>query len=403
MIRNCLAEPHLTARQIPFSHKRRGLCSVTVSFTACRICNYTESKKDITISQNSNSGLWNPLFVPPFEPPSNFADQINDPSSPIFINSSAPNLLFQLPTNASSGIESFAYSVGLHPEDLFGICLSIFLAIIAATIVLSIAVWCIDWLASLMSGTFTKAAPALSGSRSPRYSSASKDMLDAIAQLQSSEENRSANGHGLFRGTSRFPYGRPWWKLRSSFVSFHGSVLQGNLIRILMLFHLPITIFSCYQMTLGRSRASLVSIILSAISFSILSVLLPVALVIRLSFTHTTKLYDETWTLLSLGPLYNHYRHGSQLFACLLFATNLAFGVTIGCGQNSGTVQAIVILVVEVISALGTSVWLPWGHGASMGLISFLFCVARIVVAVLLVILTPIVRIFLLIMIVHQC
>jgi len=36
---------------------------------------------------------------------------------------------------------------------------------------------------------------------------------------------------------------------------------------------------------------------------------------------------------------------------------------------------------------------LPWGHGASMGLISFLFCVARIVVAVLLVILTPTVSI----------
>jgi hypothetical protein len=328
---------------------------------------------------------------------------MNNPSSPIFINSSSPNFLFQLPPNASFGIESFAYSVGLRPQDLFGICLSVFLAIIAATIVLSIAVWGIDWIASLLSGSFSKSTPALNGSRSPRYSSASKDMLDGIAQLQNSEENRSSSGHGLFRGTSRIPYGRPWWKLRSSFMSFHGSVLQGNLIRILMLFHLPITIFSCYQMTLGRPRASLVSIILSVISFSVLSVLLPVALIIRLTFTHTTKLYDETWTLLSLGPLYNHYRHGSQLFACLLFATNIAFGVTIGCGQNSGTVQAIVILVVEVISALGTSVWLPWGHGASMGLISFLFCVARIVVAVLLVILTPIVRNFLRIMMFQYC
>jgi choline-glycine betaine transporter len=63
--------------------------------------------------------------------------------------------------------------------------------------------------------------------------------------------------------------------------------------------------------------------------------------------------------------------------------------VTIGCGQHSGTAQAIIILVAEVVSALVTSVWLPWGAGAGMGLISFLFCVARIVVAVLLVILTP--------------
>lgn len=288
-------------------------------------------------------------------------------------------------------MESFAYSVGVRPEDLFGICLAIFLAIIAATIVLSMTVWGIDYIASLISGGFRHSTPVLNGSRSPRYSSASKDMLDGISQLQSTEENRSSNGHGIFRATSRFPFGRPWWKLRSSFVSFHGSVLQGNLVRILILFHLPVTIFSCYQMTLGRSRASLASIILAAIAFSVLSVILPIVLITRLTFTNTTKLYDETWTLLSLGPLYNHYRHGSQLFACLLFATNLAFGVTIGCGQKSGTAQAIIILVVEVISALGTSVWLPWGHGASMGLISFLFCVARIVIAVLLVILTPIV------------
>ena len=42
------------------------------------------------------------------------------------------------------------------------------------------------------------------------------------------------------------------------------------------------------------------------------------------------------------------------MFTSLLFVTKLAFGVTIGCGQGSGTAQAIIILV-EVISALVTS------------------------------------------------
>ena len=216
-------------------------------------------------------------------------------------------------------------------------------------------------------------------------------MLESIGQIRDNEENRSLNGPGLFQSSPRFGSSRRWWRLNSNFVSLHGSVLQGNLVRILILFHLPITIFSCYQFTVGRPEATLTSIILAALSFAIFSVLIPIVLVVRLTLTNTTKLYDETWTLLFLGPLYNHYRHGSQLFACLLFATNLAFGITIGCGQKSGTAQAIVILVVGVMSALGTSVWLPWGQGASMGLISFLFCVARIVIAVLLVILTPIV------------
>ncbi|PCH40942.1 hypothetical protein WOLCODRAFT_137091 [Wolfiporia cocos MD-104 SS10] len=349
---------------------------------------------NITLSQGAGAGheRWNPLTVPPYEPPSDFAEQLNNASSPIYIDATAPNLIFQLPLDAVDGLSSFAWAIGVRPQDLFGICLTLFLAIIAATIVLSAVVWVLDWLGALLMNGGAHSTSGVGGTRSPRYSSGSKDLLDGASPLQA-DENRSLNSHFLFRSATFFPAGRPWWRLRTNWVSYHSSVLQGNLVRILILFHLPVTIFSCYQMTLGRANASLASIVLAAISFAILSVLLPVVLVIRLSLTNTTKLYDETWTLLSLGPLYNHYRHGSQLFACLLFATNIAFGVTIGCGQKSGTAQAIIILVVEVLSALGTSVWLPWGQGASMGLISFLFCVARIVIAVLLVILTPIVSV----------
>ncbi|OJT05400.1 hypothetical protein TRAPUB_3841 [Trametes pubescens] len=349
---------------------------------------------NITISQGKNA-RWNPLSVTPYDPPSNFADQLSDSTSPIFINSSAPNYFFQLPDNATTGIPSFAWSVGLRPQDLFGVCLTLFLAIIAATIVLSILVWLFDLLMSVLSGGTGTNHPAatLAGSRSPRYSAGSKDMLDGPG-MSTVEENRSYNGNFLFRGApARFPVGRSWWRSRGSFISFHGSVLHGNLVRILILFHLPITIFSCYQLSLGKAQVSTGTLVLAALAFAILSVLIPGFLVLRLTLTRTSKLYDETWTLLSLGPLYNHYRHGSQLFACTLFAINLAFGVTIGFGQKSGTAQAIVILVVEVAAALGTSIWLPWGQGASMGLISFLFCVGRIVIAVLLVILTPVVSI----------
>lgn len=348
---------------------------------------------NITISQGSTGAheRWNPLTVPLYAPPSNFADQLSNSSSPIYIDADVPNVIFQLPTDATSGLSSFAWTIGVRPQDLFGICLTLFLSIIGGTVVLSVLVWGLDWIISLLIHGDSQSSNGLAGTRSPRYSAGSKDLLDGVGQIPS-DENRSLNSHFLFR-SAFFPSGRPWWRLRSSFISYHSSILQGNLVRILIWFHLPVTIFSCYQMTMGRQNASLGSIVLAAISFAVFSVLIPIFLVVRLTTTNTTKLYDETWTLLSLGPLYNHYRHGSQLFACILFATNIAFGVTIGCGQKSGTAQAIVILVVEVASALGTSVWLPWGQGASMGLISFLFCVARIVIAVLLVILTPIVSV----------
>ena len=246
---------------------------------------------------------WNPLSIQPYDPPSEFADQLNDAGSPLFLDSSAPNLIFQLPSDAKQGISSFAYSVGIRPQDLFGTCMVLFLAILAGTIVLSVLVWLVDWVCSRAVGRTYQSNAGLPGTRSPRYSTGSKDMLESIGQIRDNEENRSLNGPGLFQSSPRFGSSRRWWRLNSNFVSLHGSVLQGNLVRILILFHLPITIFSCYQFTVGRPEATLTSIILAALSFAIFSVLIPIVLVVRLTLTNTTKLYDETWTLLFLGPL----------------------------------------------------------------------------------------------------
>lgn len=333
------------------------------------------------ISLTSHATHWSPLNVQPYNPPSNFADQLNDPSSPLYLDPSIPNRLFSLPNGASNGMSAFAWSIGVRPQDLFGICLSIFLAILAGTIVLSLLVWLIDSIFSRKPsglpavGAFSS---PITKSRSPRQSGGSKDMLDV-----SGDEGRSLNGYGH----SHFIFRRRWF--RPNFSSFHMNVLIGNLVRIHSLFHLPVTIFSAYQFSTADSRYL---IALGALSFAFFSVLLPGFLLLRLTRTSTTKLYDETRTLLTLGPLYNHFRPDSQMFSGLLFFSNLVNGITIGCGQGSGTAQAIVILVSEVASALVTSVWLPWGTGAGMGLLSFLFCVARIVTAVLLVILTPTVR-----------
>ncbi|KAG6866131.1 hypothetical protein C0991_008439 [Blastosporella zonata] len=370
--------------------------------------------KDITIIPSFASHHWNPFFTPPYPPTSDFADQLNDSGSPLFIDTSVPNVLFTLPDNATNGLSSFAYTVGLRPQDLFPVCLILFLGIIAVAILLAVLVWFIDYLACSIGNTLggsgnngPNAVSRLTGTRSPGFSNI-KDVPD-LPTLPMLDERKSLNGQtsagsAIYRPSSHFglPLSaggstterginshRAWWRFRSDLGSFHSSVLHGNLVRILLLFHLPVTIFSVYQMVMSKDLASVSSKALAALSFALFSVIIPAHLVIRVTFTTTSKLYDETRTLLSLGPLYNHYRHGSQLFAALFFATNLAFGVTIGAGQKSGTAQAIIILVIEIVSALVTSIWLPWGTGASMGLISFLFCVARIVVAVLLLILSP--------------
>lgn len=389
---------------------------------------------NISLTPSSHDNHVSPLLVPPFAPSSNFSDQLVDPTSPLFIDLSVPNTLFTLPppvsTSASQtidpGIPSFAYTLGVRPQDLFTMCLILFLGIVAATIVLSVLVWFIDYVMNLLSeaGRGQKHAHGMArlgggvGTRSPplTYGSAGSMKELATSSVESpplgamfgmGDESKALAGpaspHARFsmpssdreRGISSH---RTWWtRLRTSAGAgtgaFHGSVLHGNLVRLLMLFHLPLTVFSCYQLTLGAAGdIGTGPTVLAALSFVVLSLLLPAHLILRIAFTSTSKLYSETRTLLSLGPLYAHYRAGSQLFALLFFVGNIAFGVVIGAGHKSGTAQAIIILVVEVALALVTSLWLPWGGGASMGLISFLFCVARIVVAVLLVILTQAVR-----------
>jgi hypothetical protein len=349
---------------------------------------------------------WNPLATAAFSPPSFFSDQINDPTSPLFMELDAPNVIYMLPSNATNGISSFAYTLGIRPQDLFPTCLILFLSIIAGTIVLSFLVAFLDYLVCLVGDMISggqgqhPSMNRLAMSKSPIFEG-TKELSDNHSSGPMEEETKELHASSpVTKFSTRFslpltsasgserginPH-RPWWRIHSD--SFHWSVLHGNLVRILVLFHLPVTVFSCYQMSLPRSLIGSGSIVLAALSFVVFSILIPAHLVIRVTLTTTNKLYDETRTLLSLGPLYNHYRHGSQLFASLFFATNIVFGVTIGVGQKSGTAQAIIILVVEVASALVTSIWLPWGSGASMGLISFLFCVGRIVIAVLLLILT---------------
>lgn len=331
---------------------------------------------DVSLIQGDDpiSKRWNPLQAN-FTSPSEFSGQLGDSKSPLYMDVNAPNELLMFPPDASSGMPKFAAAVGLRPQDLFGTCLALFLMIVGASIAITAVLTVVDWLGT----TFC-------GSAGHGYSTDRKDAADVDGMLSFPPERPRA------QLTVSLTVRRPWWKFRMGRNSFHGSTLHGNLVRLLILFHFPITTYSCYQLTLDSSIASITSKVLAALSFALLSVLIPSWLLFRVATTSTSKLYDATRTLLALGPLYNEFQHESQLFAGMMFAANLCLGVVVGCGQQSGTAQAIIILVVEVVVTLSTSIWLPWMHGAQMGVISFIFCVARIIAAVLMVILARPVR-----------
>ncbi|MCO5589989.1 hypothetical protein L7F22_043958 [Adiantum nelumboides] len=313
-----------------------------------------------------------------FLPEGDVGTQMQNSSSPLFMNSQQKNGLLNLGTS-STGMERFASAVGLQASSFFGTCLTIWLALVAVVIAVSLLAWLIDAFFE-MKHRRTRRQEEASGEivqTSPRQS---------ISDIKANPRHQiDMSTHPLF-GENESPSGR----LGRAKIGHHSVALHGNLIRALVLFHLPITIVSTYQFAHSEDHST-VSIALSALSFAVFSVLTPIYLIRRIARTSTEKLYEDNNTLLALGPVYHMYAPGSQLFYGVSFVHSLALGIVVGVGQKSGSAQAIVIMVIEVIAALASSLWLPWGEGAMMGPLNFMTGVLRIVSAVLVLLLTSLV------------
>jgi tetrahydromethanopterin S-methyltransferase subunit B len=276
--------------------------------------------------------------------PAGFSDQANDPNSPVYLDQTEVNRLFTLPLGVHPGIQSFAYTLGVRPQDLFGICLGLFLCVIAATIGISLFLWFVDWALANIIG-MTNHRRQLKGSRGW-----TKEIQNDSNQDFQQEYEGAPHTGGAQRAQPRAFTTMRWWKYRLGLTSFHRDALIGNLVRILVLFHLPITVFSTFQFARPWGEGTVLSVVLAVFSFLIFSLLIPAALIFRLTTMKTNKLYDDTRTLLAYGPLYNQYASGSQTFAKLFFLNNVVFGLVVGCGQRSGTAQAIIVLILEVRS-----------------------------------------------------
>ena len=168
----------------------------------------------------------------------------------------------------------------------------------------------------------------------------------------------------------------------------HVALAFGNILRVLMLFHLPLVIFSTYQLSLARTTATKASVILAAFVLVLLGVALPLILALRLRRLSPDQREDRT-TMLALGPFYTLYADASGTYVTMRFALSVIIGVVVGGGQGSGTAQAVIILVVEILDTLVTTLLLPWGEGAAMGPLAFVVSVVRIIIAVLLVVMSP--------------
>ncbi|GAA6036881.1 hypothetical protein JCM8097_006330 [Rhodosporidiobolus ruineniae] len=338
--------------------------------------------------------------------PTDFASQISDATSPLYLDTALPNVLLDLDQSAD-GIERWARIVGVRHEDLWSICAFTFFCLCAGVIGAHLVFFAFDSLLDLVFPKRRQAVqqesvedkPPLDGSEDPSGFALGKEGARDSAyggRPSDGSMGRYMSGSGDFLDDEYLDgsgdYGRPRPEDQHPSWKLHLALLQGNLTRVLCLFHLPLCLFSAYQFTL-YSTASTSTFALSVVTFALVCVGAPAYLLFQIHHTSIRELYTSLPTLLSLGALYNVYAEECSLFSATTFASNLVVGVVIGAVQSTGTAQAAVILIVEVACTLITSLWLPWGDNSAMGPLAFLLSLARIILAVLLVVLSPTVNV----------
>ncbi|KAI3493256.1 hypothetical protein L1887_42097 [Cichorium endivia] len=316
-------------------------------------------------------------------PSGDISQQFDNRTSPLYMNRQADNRLLNL-DGARAGMDAYAHAIGLRTRDLFGTCLAIWFLIVAAIVALSLAAWLVD----SIHHTFLRLQKRREDGYDLDLATAPNGLeTKEIAERDDDDQPRSSlsrRGGYRFIGTGRTRL------FGASDNTFHLRMLHGNILRAVLLFHLPVTIFTTYHMA-NADIFSATSVALAGLAFAFLSVLAPAYAVFCISRAPTAKLYDSIDTLAAFGPLYNTYSPGSQLFCAVDFARTFVLGVVIGAGQDSGSAQAIIVLVFEIMFALACGLWLPWGEGAMMGPVSFVANVLRVITAVLVLLLSPLV------------
>lgn len=302
-----------------------------------------------------------------------------DEASPLYLNASLPNILVDLETERP-GIEKWARVVGVRFEDLFSICAFTFFLICAAVIAFHLLCAAFDTLVDLIPSRTAKSRIAR-GKGTKEASFVGKEQRGSQERTEGEESTEEYLGEGEEYQQRRPEDDFPSWQL-------HLALLQGNLTRVLLLFHLPLSLFSVYQISL-HAISPTSTLILAIFVLAIVCFAIPLVQLWRIHHLPAAKLYTSFPTLLSIGPLYNTYSHECCMFAAVRFTANIILAAVIGGAQRTGTAQAAVVLLVEVADTLVTSLWLPWGDNAAMGPLAFVLSISRIIVAVILVVLSP--------------
>lgn len=157
----------------------------------------------------------------------------------------------------------------------------------------------------------------------------------------------------------------------------------GNIIRIVFsYFLLPIVALSLFQLAVAlKSQAYIVAL-------AVLMLVLVIGFAIWilkfiLSARPKSFLFDDLFTLLIYGSLYNTYREDAASFALIPIVLAFVRGIAIGALQFSGISQLVILAICEVIFILTIHGFLPFLSRTSMNAYHTYFSLARLVTILL--------------------
>ncbi|KAK9763885.1 hypothetical protein K7432_009071 [Basidiobolus ranarum] len=120
----------------------------------------------------------------------------------------------------------------------------------------------------------------------------------------------------------------------------------GNILRFLLLFHLPLTLFAFNQLMI---HDPIWLTVVAAILVILLSLaVIAGALVYLTRISPVSIIFIDTFYMLTFGPLYNTYTTSSYRYAWVKYGHHVILAGIIAFGQRNGLVQLILVLCLEL-------------------------------------------------------
>lgn len=172
----------------------------------------------------------------------------------------------------------------------------------------------------------------------------------------------------------------PWVRVYT-----HLAVLHGNVARMLLLFHMPLTALSVQQLADAGAHERGTP----AVVFALFSVLLPAYLIGSVLCTPTSLLYNNRTRFLMFGPLYNMYSPTRENFVAVTFMYSLLAGIVVGTEQLGGSTQSALLLTLEVLRAAAALIWRPEGSETAAAPLQLFVSAVRVALTLLLLLASP--------------